>query len=95
MGSYKLSEKAEADLKRIWFYGLDLFSEAQADAYYLKFFIRFEQLAANPYSAPAVNEIRQGYRRAVCGADNIYYRINGDCVEIMRILGRQDAEVSL
>jgi|GEM_PF-1832713 len=46
MGSYKLS--AEADLKRIWLRGLGEFGEAQADAYYFKFFTRFEQLAEQP-----------------------------------------------
>ena len=95
MGNYKLSAEAEADLKRIWLRGLDEFGEAQADAYYFKFFARFEQLAEQPYLAPSIDEIRQGYRRAVCGVDNIYYRIGGDVIEIMRILGRQDAQHNL
>lgn len=95
MGSYKLSAAAESDLKRIWFRGLDEFGEKQADAYYFKFFERFEQLAEQPFIAPAVDEIRQGYRRAVCGVDSVYYRIHGDSIEIMRVLGRQDAQLNL
>jgi toxin ParE1/3/4 len=40
----------------------------------------------------AVEFIRKGYRRSVCGVDSIYYRIEGDTVEIMNILGRQDTD---
>lgn len=93
MGNYKLSTEAENDLKRIWLYGLKEFGEVQADLYFFKFFERFEQLAEQPYSSPSIDEIRQGYRRAVCGIDSIYYRINDNTIEIMRILGRQDREL--
>jgi toxin ParE1/3/4 len=41
---------------------------------------------------PAVDDIREGYRRSVCGVDSIYYRIEGETVEIMAIIGRQDVE---
>jgi toxin ParE1/3/4 len=36
--------------------------------------------------------IRDGYRRSVCGVDSIYYRVDGDTVEIMCILGQQDVD---
>ena len=32
------------------------------------------------------------YRRSPCGADSIYYRVDGNDVEIMSIIGRQDIE---
>ena len=48
-----------------------------------------------PKIVPAVDDIRLGYRRAVCGVDGIYYRIHGDYIEIMRVLGRQDAQLNL
>ncbi len=55
------------------------------------FFERFEQLAEQPLQYPAVDEIRLGYRRSVCGVDNIYYHISsGNIVEIMAIIGQQD-----
>lgn len=90
MGKYKLSEDAKDDLIRIHQHGVHHYGEAQADKYYLAFFERFDQLAAEPYLYQAVDDIRHGYRRSVCGADAIYYRINGDTVEIMNILGQQD-----
>jgi toxin ParE1/3/4 len=33
---------------------------------------------------------KEGYRRSLYGNDRIYYRINGNIVEIMAIIGRQD-----
>ncbi|MBN7796966.1 type II toxin-antitoxin system RelE/ParE family toxin [Parahaliea mediterranea] len=57
-----------------------------------RFFDRFEQLAAQPFSYPAVDDIRAGYRRSVCGIDSIYYRVQGETVEIMAIIGQQDLD---
>ena len=49
-------------------------------------------IAIDPYLYPAVDDIRDGYRRSVCGVDNIYYRVVVGGVEIVRILGRQDTK---
>lgn len=76
----------------IWLRGLEEFGEAQADTYYLKFIERFELLADTPYLGTTVDEIREGYRRTVCGVDSIFYRIDGDTVEIMAILRMQDTQ---
>jgi len=92
MGIYKLSNEAEADLDRIWLRGLKEYGLEQADKYYNALFDRFEELADNPYLYQLVDDIRQSYRRSPCGVDTIYYRINGGCVEIMNIIGRQDIE---
>ena len=90
MGAYKLSKAAEADLIRIHHYGVRNYGEVQAERYFRTFFDRFEELATQPYLYPAVDYIREGYRRSVCGKDNIYYRITGDNIEIMAIIGRQN-----
>ncbi len=95
MGCYRLSHDAETDLIRIHQRGVREFGEARADQYFQEFFQGFEELGRNPLLYPAVDNIRAGYRRSVCGVDSIYYRINGQIVEIMRILGRQDVEESL
>ena len=92
MRTYKLSKEAEADLERIWLRGFKEYGLEQADKYYYAFFERFEELAENPYLYQAVDDIREGYRRSPCGVDSIYYRINGDTIEIMSIIGRQDID---
>lgn len=53
---------------------------------------QFELIAEQPFLFPSVDFIRQGYRRSVCGADSIYFRIENDTVEIMAIIGRQDLD---
>jgi toxin ParE1/3/4 len=95
MGSFKLSEDAAADLIHIHQHGFRIYGEAQADQYHEAFFVRFEQLAKQPYLYQAVDYIREGYRRSVCGVHSIYYRVDGDSVEIMNVLGRQDTDEAL
>ena len=92
MANYRISEDAKTDLKRIYRHGIQEYGEAQADFYYEELFGRFEQLAEQPYLYQAVDDIREGYRRSVCGVDSIYYRIDGELVEIISIIGRQDLE---
>ena len=92
MASYRISEDAKADLRRIYRHGVREYGNALADQYYDAFFARFEELAEQPYLYQAVDDIREGYRRSVCGVDSIYYRVEDDTVEIMAILGQQDLD---
>lgn len=62
----------------------------QADKYFDTFFEYFDLIAKQPLSFESVDYIKKGYRRCVCGSDSIFYRVNGDFVEIMAIIGRQD-----
>ncbi|MCP9198507.1 type II toxin-antitoxin system RelE/ParE family toxin [Gramella sp. GC03-9] len=90
MSNYKLSIAAKQDLIRIHQYGMKRFGEVQADKYFETFFEYFKIIADQPYSFEAVDHIKPGYRRCVCGVDSIYYRIIQSKVEIMTIIGRQD-----
>jgi toxin ParE1/3/4 len=92
MGNYRLSENAEADLYRIWLYGLERWGLEQANTYYAAFMQHFVELADNPLLHPAVDDIRPGYRRSVCGSDSVYYRMAEQTVEIMAIIGKQDTD---
>jgi len=92
VGSYRLSENAKADLIRIYRRGVREFGEDQAEKYFDGFFERFVILAEQPLVYPAVDDIRDGYRRSVYGADSIYYRVAGDNIEIMAIIGQQDLD---
>ena len=95
MARYRLSQRAKQDLRRIYRYGVFEFGERQADRYYVEFLNRFEQIATQPYLYPAVDLTREGYRRSVSGSHSIYYRVEIDIVEIIRILGRQDTRDAL
>ena len=85
-----MSNEAKEDLIRIHQYGVRKFGMSQADKYYNSFFEYFNIIAQRPLSFESVDYIKAGYRRCVCGSDSIYYKINGDTVEIMAIVGMQD-----
>ena len=90
MAEYRISNTAKDDLIRIHQYGVKKFGMTQADLYYDSFFEYFDIIAQRPFSFESVDFIKKGYRRCVCGADSIFYRIVADKVEIMTIVGRQD-----
>ena len=90
MAKYRFSNHAKEDLIRIHHYGTQKFGMSQADKYFDAFFTQFEIIAQQPFSFKSVDYIRNGYRRCVCGVDNIYFRVNENVVEIMAIVGRQD-----
>lgn len=85
-----MSNEAKEDLIRIHQYGVRQFGMSQADKYYSSFFEYFNIIAQRPLSFESVDYIKTGYRRCVCGSDSIYYKVNGDTVEIMAIVGMQD-----
>jgi len=95
MPNYHLSEAAKEDLIRIAQYGNEYFGVTQSDHYRDQLKRRFLIIAERPLFFPAVDHIRVGYRRSVCGAHSIYYRIEGDSIEIIRIIGRQDVDKNL
>lgn len=90
MVNYKLSNQAKDNLIRIHHYGVKKFGMTQADKYFESFFAYFEIIAQQPLAFESVGFIKKGYRRCVCGADSIYYKINDDVIEIMAIVGQQD-----
>ncbi len=92
MADYRISNTAKEDLIRIYRYGVERFGESQAEKYFNSFFKYFDIIAQRPYSFESVDFIKPGYRRCVCGADSIFYRINDQVVEIMTIVGRQELD---
>ena len=90
MANYKLSDAAKEDLIQIHHYGVEKFGIRQADKYFNSFFEYFDTISYNPFAFEAIDHIRKGYRRCPCGSDAIYYKLNGEVVEIMAVIGRQD-----
>ena len=90
MACYRLSEKARADLYRLYEYGVLTFGLQQADNYFDGIISRIQELADNPQHYPKVDHIRRDYRRSVFGVHSIYYIVLKDEILIVRILGRED-----
>ena len=95
MASYRLSDEALADLDRLYEHGVLIFGLRQADAYFDEMMARFQKIADRPELYPAVDHIRQDYRRSVFRSHSIYYRTDAAEVLIVRILGQQDIENAL
>jgi toxin ParE1/3/4 len=92
MASYRLSGRADEDVRRLYEYGIMQYGLERADRYYNGLIERLEELAEDPHLWQAVDHIRPGYRRSVYGRHSIYYRIDPHEIVIVRILGRQDPQ---
>ena len=90
MASYRLSNQAKEDLIRIYQYGRVKFGERQAEKYFNQLFDMFDSIAERPKSFEAVDHIKSGYRRCVCGVDSIFFKEQDGFVDIIAIVGRQD-----
>ena len=88
MADYILSKKALSDLRSIWNYTVETWSEEQADIYYQNLVQSFELIAKRPDSAGhSYENVRSGYRGCHSGRHIIFYRILKDGkVRIARIL---------
>ena len=95
MASYRLNREALEDLDRLYEHGVLTFGLRQADAYFDGIVNRFQKIADQPELYPAIDHIRQGYRRSVYRSHSIYYRIDPDEIVIVRILGQQDTDKAL
>lgn len=90
MAHYRLSNKAVADLSRIWNYTFDKWSETQADKYYKMLLEHCTELALNPELGKnyfIIFDQLMGFR---AGRHIIFYRkIKEDEIEVIRILHEQ------
>jgi toxin ParE1/3/4 len=91
--SYVISKKAIADLEEIWLYTVDIWSIAQADRYYHLIFDEIDFICKNPIAGKPMEHIRKGYRAAKVKFQFIFYKVEKDTVQIIRILHeRMDIE---
>ena len=91
--NFKLFPLARADLEEIWLYTFKTWSAAQADIYHRKIVSAFDALAAGTREGRRVDHIQHGYFRLAVGSHVIFYRENGERIEIVRVLHqRQDVE---
>lgn len=96
MAKVRLRPKARADLVGIWDYTKEKWSAEQADDYVAGFDAAFSRLAENPLSGPSADHVAAGYRKQVCGAHVIYYKVKAGSIDVVRILhGRMDAPAQL
>ena len=87
MPNYKLTNKAVADLSKIWEYTFEVWSEKQADKYYDGLISNCEEIAENPDLGKNYKGISKQLLGIKSNRHIIFYRtLNKDYVEITRIL---------
>lgn len=93
MAEYRLSEKADDDLRQIYLFSYEQFGEAQADTYLLGLEERFRTLAEQPTLGKKIDHIRAGYFRYEYMRHSIFYTLHEEGILVVRVLhGSMDAE---
>ena len=78
--------RARRDLIEIWFYTFDQWGGEQADHYLRGIDAAIRQLAENPFLGADFGHVRKGIRRHSAGRHRIFYRVNRQTIEIVRVL---------
>ena len=87
MPKYVLTNKAVKDLKGIWNYTFDIWSENQADKYYDQILNYCDRLSHNPEQGREYFNLHKGLRGSKINKHIIFYREISDYeIEIERIL---------
>lgn len=90
MSRYILSEKADQDVERLFIYGIKEFGLLQAEKYMEGLIERLDKILCAPSLWPEVEVLGKPYRRSVYVSHSIYYRVEGDDIFVVRILGHED-----
>ena len=87
MSNYQISEAALYDIRRIWDYTLETWSEEQAERYYNLLLDEIGYVADNFESGKNMDHIKIGYRSSKVKSHLIFYkRVDDHLIEIVRIL---------
>ncbi|MDC5698711.1 type II toxin-antitoxin system RelE/ParE family toxin [Intrasporangium calvum] len=86
MSTYRLTPAAQRDLSSIWDYTQERWEARQAEKYILEIRAAIERIATDPDRGRSCEEIRAGYRRYGIGSHVIFYIVQTDGVDVIRIL---------
>ena len=87
MSKYVLTNRAVKDLKEIWNYTLDTWSEKQADKYYNQILNYCDRLSRRPEQGREYYNFLEGLRGFKINKHIIFYReISDSKIEVERIL---------
>ena len=80
------SPQAEADLLDIWQFTFETWGDQQADRYLFSLNQGLERLTRAPRLGRPRDSIRPGYRSLSVGRHVIFYRIDGQTIDVIRVL---------
>lgn len=88
LACYRLTPAAQRDLEKIWLYGADRWSTDQAERYADTMEETFERLRVMPELARERLEFDPPVRIHPVARHIVIYRIDGDHLTVLRILGQ-------
>ena len=80
------SPRAKADLEEIWTYTAERWGIDQAETYLRQLQAAADAAAEAPQSGRGCDDVRPGYFKRQAGAHVLFYRPEGQTVDIVRIL---------
>jgi toxin ParE1/3/4 len=83
---FKITNAAVIDLENIWVFTKKTWTELQADRYYQLIVDEIQFIVKNPFLGTQYEQIRAGYRASKVKSHLIFYKLQHDQVEIIRIL---------
>ncbi|HEV8081445.1 MAG TPA: type II toxin-antitoxin system RelE/ParE family toxin [Chitinophagaceae bacterium] len=86
---FAISKKAVSDLEEIWLYTVRKWSVDQADRYYNLIFDEVNFICKNINAGKSMEHVRKGYRSSKVKSHLIFYRIQNNTIEVIRILHEQ------
>ncbi len=86
MLALNLTATAEQELHDIYTYSLEKWGEKKADEYLKQLENSFYLLLNNPQLGKQRNELKHGYRSLLVQKHSIFYNINDNEINILRIL---------
>jgi toxin ParE1/3/4 len=96
MSGYRLRPLARLDLEDIWRFSVTRWGRDQANRYLAEIDAGLAKVALEPWIRRACDDVRPGYFRLIVGAHVAFYRLDGDQLEVVRILhGAMDVDSRL
>src|SRR6185295_2901617 len=86
---FVISRKAVADLEEIWLYTVEKCFIEQADRYYNLIFDEINYICRNIDAGKSMEHVRKGYRASKVKSHLVFYRVQNNTIEVIRILHEQ------
>ena len=83
---WRLRDAARIDLAEIWLGSAERWGMDQADAYIRAIESRLQHACDFPESYPLYEGSRGPFRKATSGSHVMFYRVDGDVIDVVRIL---------
>ena len=96
MAEYRFRPRARDDIESIWEYTRNTWGHEQARRYLLQLHEVCEELAANPGIGRVRNEVLEGLRSFPTGKHVVFYLVEADGIDVVRVLHeRMDPDTHL